>query len=237
MVEGHGMNATFKGMNATFKLILLSLALLALFSRCDKEPEIDPDARVEIPDPNFLAALIEAGVDRNGDGEISNGEAAMIFSLDVSDGHITKMTGLEKFVNPDTLRCANNQLTTLDISKNSSLLYLSLCCNPLTTLDISSNTALEALGVEYNYLATLDVSNNKALKSLGRNGNQLNALDISNNTALGTLEDPHIDCYLDISNMPSLEEVCVWTLPFPPEGFKLCANGSPSVRFTTECSE
>jgi len=36
--------------------------------------------------------------------------------------------------------------------------------------------------------------------------------------------------------MPTLEEVCVWTMPFPPEGFKLCADGSPNTYFTTDCS-
>jgi len=42
---------------------------------------------------------------------------------------------------------------------------------------------------------------------------------------------------LDISEMPSLYEVCVWTLPFPPEGFLVFTSGSPNVYFTTECSK
>jgi hypothetical protein len=37
--------------------------------------------------------------------------------------------------------------------------------------------------------------------------------------------------------MPSLHEVCVWEMPFPPlEGLKLEKTGSPNVYFTTECS-
>ena len=31
-------------------------------------------------------------------------------------------------------------------------------------------------------------------------------------------------------------EVCVWEMPFPPEGFELDSTGSPNVYFTTECS-
>jgi hypothetical protein len=37
--------------------------------------------------------------------------------------------------------------------------------------------------------------------------------------------------------MPTLEEVCVWTMPSPPEGFLLCADGSPNVYFTMDCSK
>jgi hypothetical protein len=63
---------------------------------------------------------------------------------------------------------------------------------------------------------------------LGCAGNQLTSLDISNNTVLEEL-------YL--GNMPSLGKVCVWTLPFPPEGVALDTEGSPSVYFTTDCSK
>jgi hypothetical protein len=68
-------------------------------------------------------------------------------------------------------------------------------------------------------------------------GNQLTSLDISNNSNLGLNAGSYIECYLEIENMPALEEVCVWTMPFPPEGFRLCADGSPNVYFTTECSK
>jgi len=42
---------------------------------------------------------------------------------------------------------------------------------------------------------------------------------------------------LFINNMPTLNEVCVWTMPFPPEGVAVITDGSPNVYFTTECSE
>jgi hypothetical protein len=63
----------------------------------------------------------------------------------------------------------------------------------------------------------------------------LATLDISNNTRLGPV-DYTADPYLDISCMPTLEEVFVWTMPFPPEGFKIDTTGSPNVYFTMECS-
>ena len=79
------------------------------------------------------------------------------------------------------------------------------------------------------------MTHNTALTLIWCGGNQLTALDISKNTSLGDGVG-YSTCFLAIENMPTLGEVCVWTLPFPPEGFNLCMDGSPNVYFTTECS-
>jgi hypothetical protein len=39
-----------------------------------------------------------------------------------------------------------------------------------------------------------------------------------------------------LSEMPTLHEVCVRTLPFPPEYCRVDTSGSPNVYFTTECT-
>jgi hypothetical protein len=39
-----------------------------------------------------------------------------------------------------------------------------------------------------------------------------------------------------LDNMPTLLEVCVWEMPFPPEGVEIDTTGSPNIYFTTECS-
>lgn len=83
------------------KEILLSLLLLLGTAGCKKD---DP-ATVYIPDNVFLAALIELGVDTNGDGEICSCEAEQVISMDVNHKDITNMSGIEAFVNLDTLIC------------------------------------------------------------------------------------------------------------------------------------
>ena len=86
------------------------------------------------------------------------------------------------------LDCSDNQLTALDVSQNTALTWLECKYNQLTTLDISHNTALTKLECYYNQLTTLDVSHNTALKELDCHNNQLTALDLSHNTALKKLD-------------------------------------------------
>jgi len=39
-----------------------------------------------------------------------------------------------------------------------------------------------------------------------------------------------------IKDMPSLYKVCVWEIPFPPDGVYIYATNSPNVYFTTDCN-
>jgi hypothetical protein len=171
---------------------------------------------VFIPDTAFLYALIDEGVDTNGDSLISYAEAEAITSLNVSGEWICKdscgyirqiasLEGVEAFVNLDTLKCYSNQLTSLDVSNNINLKWLFCEKNQLTSLDVSNNTALTQLLCNGNQLASLNVFDCTALEELKCGGNQLTSLDISNNTALTNLY-----CYsnqltsFDVSNNTAL---------------------------------
>jgi Leucine-rich repeat (LRR) protein len=212
-------------MKAVLKLLLLPIALIVLFTQCDK---IHPEDPIDIPDRKFLTALIEEGVDTNGDGLISYAEAEVIISLDVNYEYISNLSGIEAFENLDSLYCSKNLLTYLDISGCAALRVLHCDRNQLTSLDVSNNTALVELNCFGNQLTSLDLSNNTALTRLGCGDNQLTSLDISNNTDIG---------WVYISDIPSLYEVCVWEMPFPPEYVLIDLTGSPNVYFTTECGK
>ena len=80
--------------------------------------------------------------------------------------------------------CSENQLTTLDVSKNTALTRLICSNNQLKALDVPQNTALKTLFCKKNQLTALDVSQSTALKILSCEKNQLTTLDVSNNTAL-----------------------------------------------------
>ena len=99
----------------------------------------------------------------------------------LTDLDVSKNTALTVLV------CSNNQLTALDLSHNTALTWLDCDGNQLTTLDVSKNTALTKLLCNTNQLTALDVSKNTALTSLGCAYNHLTALDVSQNTSLTTL--------------------------------------------------
>jgi len=84
---------------------------------------------VNIPDTLFLSALIEKGVDTNGDSMLSYGEAEEITSLDVSGTfeiqEIHDMTGIEALINLDSLSCNHTNITELNLSNNRNLKFLS----------------------------------------------------------------------------------------------------------------
>ncbi|MDX2444685.1 MAG: hypothetical protein QNK30_12880, partial [Bacteroidales bacterium] len=126
-----------------------------------------------------------------------------------------------------------NKLTNLDVSDLIDLHWLDCDDNQLTTLDVSNNKSLTGLSCDHNQLTTLDLSNQYELHHLECGSNQLTRLDISNNPKLGTVYIGYLCLVIDY--MPSLQEVCVWTMPFPPEGLNITTEGSPNVYFTTDC--
>ena len=107
------------------------------------------------------------------------------------------------------LYCYNNQLTSLDVSKNTALTELYCSENSqLTSLDVSQNTALKTLGCDGNQIKSLDVSKNTALTALCCSDNSLTSLDVRKNTAL-----KYLSCHsnqltsLDVSQNTALTQL------------------------------
>ncbi len=276
---------------------------------------------VTIPDTAFLYALLDEGVDTNGDSLISYAEAGVTIGLGIDSRGISNLTGIEAFTELEILRCNRNKLTSLDVSNNielrtllcgsnhltslditSNTLLESLHCgiscdrtgwcppgNQITALDVSNNTLLDFLECRGNKLTTLDVSHNPLLEVLWCNDNQISSLDIPNNLSLSFFscssnkidsidvtknkELVQFSCYnnnlfsldvskntsleslkcgnnyihfidlssntdllnLDITDMPSLNVLCVREMPFPPSGVNVDTTGSPNVEFK-DCS-
>ena len=103
--------------------------------------------------------------------------------FDCSDNQLTALD-VSKNTALKGLNCTDNQLTELDVSKNTALTELYCFNNQQTALDVSKNTALTDLDCSHNQLTALDVSQNTALTGLVCSNNQLTALDVSKNTAL-----------------------------------------------------
>ena len=158
------------------------------------------------PDENFRSWL--KSLSYGSDGVLTDAEIAGVTSISIPSKSIKSLQGIEFFTALTVLYCDNNQLTTLDVSKNMALTSLSCGINQLTALDVSKNTALTELSCFSNQLTALDVSGCTALTDLYCYNNQLTALDVSGCTALTILS-----CFsnqltaLDVSGCTALTEL------------------------------
>ena len=178
------------------------------------------------PDPNFRKYLQDTYSDITADGIFTAEEISSIYQITVNELSISTLKGIEHFTALLTLQCYDNQLTSLDVSQNSSLILLwcnnnqlssldvsknsyllDLWCynNQLSSLDVSKNTSLTEFECFGNQLSSLDVSKNTSLVRLGCSGNQLSSLDVSKNTSLAELWCNHNQLSsLDVSKNTSL---------------------------------
>lgn len=81
----------------------------------------------------------------------------------------------------------NNNIASVDVSKNPYLKELNVNRNSIAALDLSANSMLESLSADNNSLQAIDLSANTALKSLSLNNNYITELGLSANKALISL--------------------------------------------------
>ncbi|EHQ0687643.1 LapB repeat-containing protein [Listeria monocytogenes] len=156
------------------------------------------------PDDNLAKAVAEK-MNKNVDESVTVEELAKITKLDARSQGIEDSTGIEYLTGLEILYLEDNQLKSIDVSKNLNLKDLACSNNPLVNLDVSKNLALEELTCENNELTQLDVSKNSALRYLACDVNQLTSLDVSQNPALtnlGCTKNQLTD--LDVSQNPNL---------------------------------
>ena len=173
---------------------------------------------VEINETNFpdakFRSFVKENLDKNKDNILDAGEIAAVKKIEANKMGIKSLEGVGFFTALETLKCWDNELTGLDLSKNTKLTSLSCSENELTALDVSKNTELTRLYCRSNRLAALDVTQNKNLEELDCESDsllsymKLTKLDVSQNKALKKL-----NCYgvkmkeLNVSGCTALEEL------------------------------
>ncbi|MEO0571718.1 MAG: hypothetical protein AAF039_08435 [Bacteroidota bacterium] len=165
--------------------------------------------RVLIPDAAFEQALIDLNFDDELDGEVDKNRIDFISELTVNDKGISDLTGISEFDALVNLNVRNNEITSLDISNNTSLLFVWAEDNELETINTSRLSSLEKLGLDRNNLESINVSANTAIQLLTVSNNQLDGIDVSSNNALTdfTVVGNPLSCILvnesQLNNIPT----------------------------------
>ena len=144
------------------------------------------------PDAKFRS-FVKENLDKNKDDILDAGEIAAVKMIEANNMGIKSLEGVGFFTALETLKCWDNELTGLDLSKNTALKDLQCSNSKLQSLDLSQNPNLTKLYCGENPLTTLDLSKNAKLKVLDCSGfanrrTKLTELDLSQNTALESLD-------------------------------------------------
>ncbi|HRG69800.1 MAG TPA: PKD domain-containing protein, partial [Saprospiraceae bacterium] len=144
------------------------------------------DCNINIPDSQFKNYLLaNNNINTNRDNEIQCTEAdSYTGEIDCSRLQIKNLNGIEAFVKLTSLKCNENQLTTIDLQQNIKLQRLECNDNLLTQLNLKDNTQLIELICSHNRIPDLDLENQELLQLLGCNNNLIESLDLSTNSSL-----------------------------------------------------
>ncbi|MEW4924712.1 T9SS type A sorting domain-containing protein [Algibacter sp. 2305UL17-15] len=102
------------------------------------------DEYITISDANFEQALIDLGVDSDGiiNQTVFKQDIAYLTGLDVRSKEINDLSNIKEFKSLESLICFDNNLTSLDLSKNLNLKYLVCERNQLTVLNVKNGNNL-----------------------------------------------------------------------------------------------
>ena len=182
------------------RLLSLFLALFCITAGAQADVVIN---KQNFPDDNFRDWLL--WIDYDKDEKFSDEEIANITGMRIDGMEIETLQGIEYFTALKDLFCSENQLKTLDLSKNTALQFLYCYNNQLTTLDVSNCTVLVSLYCSNNQLESLDLSNNTALGWLDCTNNQLTKLKLSTALEDVSCSNNRLESLDDVSNCLSLQ--------------------------------
>ncbi len=133
-----------------------------------------------ILDSNFENKLITLGIDNDGlNGKVLTSNIIFLTELNISNSSITNLSGIENFINLETLDVSNNQLALLNIPTLKKIKNLNCSKNFLKQLDFSENKLLQTLNFSNNQVSSIDFGYQVLLETLMAGLNELTTIDIS----------------------------------------------------------
>ncbi len=194
------------------KRILLLAMMIGALASCSKDESKPFNGFDKITDPLFKEYCGQFDV--NYDGVLSEAECRRVDQIDVRKEEnyqgavITSLAGIEIFTELEALACFRNDITWLDVSKNTRLEALSCYANRISSLKLGDNNRLRFLECSENALESLDVTRHTALEILGCWGNLITSIDLSKNVKLTDLEcAENLLTSLDVTKNTMLKEL------------------------------
>ena len=177
-----------------------------------------PINEMNFPDPVFREYVRKIA----GGPALTDEKARQIEVLDVSDDNIkevlgnrdpiTSLRGIKYLKYVKDLNCSGQELTTLDLERNSSVEKLNCSGNQLTKLWLDrTGSSLKYLTCSVNEFTALDLSKCSELIELSCGNNKLTSLDLSANTKLQKIGAGNNKLTtLDARNLPELTYLNLW---------------------------
>jgi len=109
-----------------------------------------------------------------------------LLSLNIDTNNVTVLD-ITKNTNLTGLRFESNDISVLDVTQHINLTGLSIARNNISVLDVTQNINLTGLSCFSNNISVLDVTQNINLTALSCGDNPFSVLDLSQNTALSFL--------------------------------------------------
>lgn len=118
------------------------------------------------PDEQFRQYILDK-IDTDKDEKLTAAEISAVKTIDASGLGIADLKGIENFTAVTDLFVANNNLKTVDLTKNTKIAYLNLSNNSLTgTLNLSKCTKLRVIKYSDNKLTKVTMPAKKYLQNL-----------------------------------------------------------------------
>ena len=203
------------------RILSIVLCLVMVFSLLPftaSAASATPINEMNFPDPVFREYVRKIA----GGPALTDEKARQIEVLDVSDDNIkevlgnrdpiTSLRGIKYLKYVKDLNCSGQELTTLDLERNSSVEKLNCSGNQLTKLWLDrTGSSLKYLTCSVNEFTALDLSKCSELIELSCGSNKLTSLDLSANTKLQKISaGSNKLTALDTRNLPELTYLNLW---------------------------
>ena len=203
-----------------FKTRLSSVALAAAIGigfLAIPQGTVDASGSVKLDSTNFPDANFRKFVadqfDKNKDGTLSSKEisSAETFKYSGKEISIKSLKGIEYLTSLNYLSIYNGEFSSIDLSKNTKLEYISISDEKLESINLGNLKEVTSLYLYQTNIKSLDVTKLTKLEKLAARSLRMTEIDLSHNRELKELdvvypnERPQIKS-LDLSNCPKLEK-------------------------------